>query len=150
MQISANLEISKTFSAEKEDRMCLWFWKSASIQLRTSPSKFGGNFFNIIHSCPYSLTSSPLGEVLEGRLHGKSRRYGGKESLIEVQLSWVIARLWAMLEKEVAHAHGHGPHVLRKLRQLDRQHSGSASARSKLNWKFKKPILKIKQYDPKN
>ena len=32
----------------------IYLQKSASIQPRTSPSKFGGKLFNIIHSCPYS------------------------------------------------------------------------------------------------
>ena len=31
----------------------IYLQKSASIQPRTSPSKFGGKLFNIIHSCPY-------------------------------------------------------------------------------------------------
>ena len=30
----------------------IYLQKSASIQPRTSPSKFGGKLFNIIHSCP--------------------------------------------------------------------------------------------------
>ena len=30
----------------------IYLQKSASIQPRTSPSKFGGKIFNIIHSCP--------------------------------------------------------------------------------------------------
>ena len=33
--------------------------KSASIQPRTSPLKFGGKLFNIIHSCPYSGPPRP-------------------------------------------------------------------------------------------
>ena len=37
--------------------------KSASIQPRTSPSKFGEKLFNIIHSCPYSCFRG-LAEVL--------------------------------------------------------------------------------------
>ena len=31
----------------------IYLQKSASIQPRTSPSKFGGKLFNTIHSCPY-------------------------------------------------------------------------------------------------
>ena len=38
----------------------IYLQKSASIQPRTSPSKFGGKLFNIIHSCPYSLPSRLL------------------------------------------------------------------------------------------
>ena len=34
--------------------MSIYLQNLASIQPRTSPSKFGGKLFNIIHSCPYS------------------------------------------------------------------------------------------------
>ena len=33
-------------------QMSIYLQKSASIQPRTSPSKFGGKLLNIIHSCP--------------------------------------------------------------------------------------------------
>ena len=38
----------------------IYLQKSASIQPRTSPSKFGGKLFNIIHSCPQTSASTAL------------------------------------------------------------------------------------------